>query len=129
MQRDVENVEAIYRAWNRHDLPGVLRCLGRDVEIVQSAELPWGGIHLGHPGAQQFFAVIEAHLDSRVEIERLIDAGDHVVALGRTVGKARATGLEVNVPLVHVWRFRDARVSRLDAFTDNTAILGALGAA
>jgi ketosteroid isomerase-like protein len=127
MQRDVENVEAIYEAFRRRDLPAVLRHLGKDVEIVQSAELPWGGIYLGHAGAQQFFTALQTHLDSRVEMERLIDAGDHVVAVGRTVGKARAAGMEFEVPVVHVWRFRDGRVSRFEAYIDNATMLGALG--
>jgi ketosteroid isomerase-like protein len=129
MQRDVENVEAIYVAFGRRDLPAVLRHLGKDIEIVQSAELPWGGIYLGHAGVQQFYTALQTHLDSRVEMERLLDAGDHVVAVGRTVGKARSTGLEFDVPVVHVWRFRDGRVSRFEAYIDNTAMLCALGAA
>jgi ketosteroid isomerase-like protein len=127
MQRDIENVEAIYEAFGRRNLPALLRCLGKDIEIIQSAELPWGGIYLGHAGVQEYFTALQTHLDSRIEMERLIDAGDHVVAVGRTTGKARSTGLEFDVPLVHVWRFRDGRVSRFEAYTDNATMLGALG--
>ena len=127
MQRDIELIEAIYAAFGRRDLPALLRHLGNDVEIIQSAELPWGGIHLGHAGVRQFFTALQIHLDSHVEMERLIDAGDHVVAVGRTVGKACATGLEFDIPVVHVWKFRDGRVSRFEAYLDNTAMLGALG--
>ena len=129
MQRDLEQVEAIYAAFDRRDLPALLRYLGKDIEMIQSSELPWGGIYLGHAGVQQFFAALQTHLDSRIEVERLIDAGDHVVAVGRTVGKTRSTGMEFEVPLVHVWRFRDGRVSRFEAYTDNATMLAALGAA
>jgi ketosteroid isomerase-like protein len=83
MQRDVEKVEEIYGAWGKRDLTSILLRMAQDVEVVPSPELPWGGEYSGHDGMRQFFAVWAEHLDSRLLLERLIDAGDQVVAVGR----------------------------------------------
>ncbi len=66
------------------------------------------------------------HLDSRTEVECLIDAGERVVAVGRMVGRARATGLEFDVPVVHVWTVKTGQIARLEAFTENETLLAAL---
>ena len=94
MHRDLEKVHEIYDAYERRDLVTVFQLLAKDVEFLQSTELPWGGHYTGHDGVRQFLEALREHVDSRVELEHLIDAGDRVVAVGRTVGKARATKLE-----------------------------------
>src|SRR5262249_42869224 len=127
MQRDLEKVQDIYDAYERRDLVSVFQLLSKDVEFLQSTELPWGGHYTGHDGARQFMAALREHVDSLVVLERLIDAGDHVVAVGRTVGKACATKLEFDVPVVHVWTLQDGQVSRFEAYIDNATMLAALG--
>ncbi len=127
MQRDIEKVEEIYTAYQRRDFKSVLMLMAKDVEIMQSAELPWGGLYLGQDGVRRFLNLLAEHLDSRILIERLIDAGDRVVTVGRTVGKARKTQLEFDVPLVHVWTFHDGLVTRFEGYIDNPTMLAVLG--
>jgi ketosteroid isomerase-like protein len=127
MQRDVEKIEEIYDAHAKQRVEAILLLMAKDVECAQSPELPWGGHYTGHSGARQFFAARAEHLDARVLIERLTDAGDRVVAVGRILGKTRSTQLEFDVPVVHVWTFRDGQVSRLEACTDNPTMLATLG--
>jgi hypothetical protein len=127
MQRDLEKVQEIYGAYERRDLVSVFQLLAKDVEFIQSTELPWGGHYIGHDGVKQFLAVLREHVNSRVILERLIDAGDRVVAVGRTVGKACATQLEFDVPVVHVWTLQDGQVARFEAYIDNATMLAALG--
>ncbi|HYG34566.1 MAG TPA: nuclear transport factor 2 family protein [Clostridia bacterium] len=127
MHRDVEKVEQIYRAFGRRNLESALHVMAEKVEIIQSPELPWGGQYVGHDGVKQFVAVLTQHLDSRVVIERFIDAGEHIVAVGQTVGKARATNLEFEIPFVHVWTFHEGQVIRFQPYIDNATMLAALG--
>jgi uncharacterized protein len=127
MQRDIEKVEELYSAYQKRDLKSVLLLMAKDVEVMQSPELPWGGLYRGHDGVRQFLSALAERLDSRVLIERLIDAGDKVVAVGRTVGKARATQLEFDVPLVHVWTFHDGLATRFESYIDNATMLAVLG--
>jgi uncharacterized protein len=127
MQRDIEKVEELYDAYRKRDWNAILSVLAKDVEITHSPELPWGGNYRGHTGARQFLAAVTVHLDSRIVIERLIDAGDQVVAIGRAVGKVRATRLEFDVPMVHIWTFRDGQVTAMRSYMDNATMLPALG--
>ena len=126
MQRDVERVEELYGAFARLNISGVLMLMANDVEIVQSAELPWGGSYRGHEGVRQFLGKLAEHIESHLEIETLIDAGEHVVAVGRTMGKTRATRLEFNIPIVHVWTLRDGLVTRFEPYLDNATMLAVL---
>ena len=127
MQRDIEKVEEVYAAYARQDFKSVLELLAKDVEFIQSAELPWGGVHAGHEGVRRLLNTVAEYLDSRVLIERLIDAGDKVVAVGRSVGKTRATKLEFDVPVVHIWTFHEGLVTRLESYLDNQTMLAVLG--
>ena len=127
MQRDIETVEELYAAFQRRDLRSLLQVLHKDNELVHSAELPWGGVYRGHDGARQVINAVTENLDLRVLIERLIDAGDKVVAVGRSVGKTRATRLEFDVPIVHVWTFHDGLATRFESYIDNPTMLAVLG--
>ena len=127
MQRDIEKVEEIYTAFERRDFKSVLMLMAKDVEFLQSAELPWGGSYSGPEGVRRFLTLVAENLDSRIVVERLIDAGDRVVTVGRTVGKARKTQLEFDVPLVHVWTFHDGLVTRFESYIDNPTMLAVLG--
>ncbi len=106
----------------------MLLLLAEDAETVQSSELPWGGHFVGREGFRQFYDTWVKHVEVRLEFEQAIDAGDHIVAVGRSIGKARGTQLEFEVPIVHVWTFRGGQVVRLEAYTDNATLLAALGA-
>jgi uncharacterized protein len=119
-------VQELYDAFARRDLPKVFSLLSPDIEIVQSKELPWGGSYRGHDGASQFFAKLGSHINSALDIERLIDAEDHVVAIGWTHGTVNATGASYRVPIAHVWRVRDGLVIQTQFFIDNPNMLEAL---
>jgi ketosteroid isomerase-like protein len=127
MERDIERIAELYASFQKRDLETILELSSPEITIVQSTELPWGGEYHGHEGLKKFLAALAQHLDTRVEIERLIDAGDHVVAVGRTVGKARATQLEYDVPIVHVWTVEAGLITRFEAYIDNATMLAALG--
>jgi ketosteroid isomerase-like protein len=68
-------------------------------------------------------------IDSSVTIERCIDAGDHVAAVGRTRGHVRAGGVPFDVPIVYVWAVRDGRLARLEVYIDVPAMQEALATA
>lgn len=122
----VQTVEELYDAFARRDLPKVFSLLSPDIEIVQSEELPWGGLYRGHDGARQFFSKLGSHIHSTLDIERLISAEDHVVAIGWTHGTVNATGATYRVPIAHVWCVQDGLVTQTQFFIDHPAMLDAL---
>ena len=54
-------------------------------------------------GIVQFFGTLMTNIDTRVERSALIACGDHVVEVGRTRGRALATGDMFDVTEVHIW--------------------------
>jgi len=127
-QERIELVQRAYDAFARGDLPGLFALMAPEVEVSQSPELPWGGHYRGHAEVRQFLIKLTQHIQSRVEVERLIDAGEHVVAMGWTRGTVRATGAAFDVPVAHVWKVRDGRLLRFYAYIDNAKMLAALHA-
>jgi uncharacterized protein len=129
-QENVELTKGLYAAFFRQDMPAILKMTSPHIEVVQSAELPWGGHYRGHEGLQQFFGKLMECLNNRaLPIERYLDAGDHVVAIGRTQGIVLANGRPFDVPLAHVWQVRDGVVVRFAPFIDNPTMRGVLGSA
>ena len=127
MQRNPkQTVKELYDAFGRRDLPKVFSLLSPDIEIVQSEELPWGGVYRGHDGARQFFGKLGSHINSTLDLERLIGAGDHVVAIGWTHGTVNATGANYRVPIAHVWLVRDGLVMQTQFFIEHPIMLEAL---
>lgn len=122
----IEVVQAVYAAFAVRDISKVFALLSPEIEIVQSTELPWGGVYRGHDGARQFFTKLTAHLDSTLEIERLINAGEHIVAVGWTQGKVNATGATYRVAIAHIWKVRDGQVMQAQFLIDNPTMLTAL---
>lgn len=119
-------VQEIYSAFGRRDVAAVFARLSPDVELVQSTELPWGGRYSGLEGAGQFMTKLTTHLDSAVTLERMIAAGDHVVAIGWTEGRVKAGGTPFRVPMAHVWQVNDGQVSRVQFFIDHAPMRTAL---
>ena len=115
-----------YAAYARRDLPAILALLDPQVELVQTALLPWGGTHRGLAGAQAFFGGIAQLTDAMPEPHEFIPAGDDVVVVGRLRGTARATGRPLDLDFAHVVTVRDGRFVRFAAYIDTPAMLAAL---
>jgi uncharacterized protein len=125
----VEVVRRMYAAFGRRDLPSILALATPDILIRQTELLPWGGEHVGPEGVRRFFERLTRHIDSTVELAAVYDAGDRVVAVGRTRGTVRAGGAPFDVQVVHLWRVIDGRVASFEAFIDAPAMRAALDAA
>ena len=122
----VQVVKGIYEAFAVRDVAKVFSHFAPDLEIRQTSALPWGGVYHGHAGAREFFERLTQQINSTVTIERMIDAVEHVVVIGRTAGRVNATGATYDVPLAHVWRVRGELVTRVEFHIDTPMMLAAL---
>jgi len=121
-------VQAAYQAFATRDAAKLFSLFSPEIEIVQTTEVPWGGVFHGHDGARQFFTTLTQHINSTLEIERWLNSGDHVVAIGWTAGTVNATGAKYRVPIAHVWKVHDGLVRRIQFLIDNPTMLTALSA-
>ena len=124
--KNEELVRDVYDAYARRDVAAALSHFSPEVGFVQTNQLPWGGEYQGIEGARASLGKLLANVDSRVEVEEIISAGDHVVVIGRTRGTVRASGAAFDVRAVHVWTVVDGSIRRFEAYIDTPAMLSAL---
>jgi uncharacterized protein len=126
MSEKTELLARTYRAMAEGDVETVLALIDPSITIAQAQELPWGGRYEGIDGFAEFFGKLRGTISSKVEVEQIFEAGDHVVEVGRTRGTVNATGAEFDVAEVHIWELRDGKAVSFRAYIDTPAMLAAL---
>lgn len=124
----IETVRAIYDAISTGDMAAIAARLSPDVKISQTRALPWGGEFEGLAGFAQFSRTLREHIASRVEIDRMFEAGEDVVVIGRTIGATKAKETPFEVAVAHVLTVRAGKVTQARYFIDTPAMLAALNA-
>ena len=127
-----ENVEAVREIAMRFNRDG---CMPEDlhdpdVELFNIRESPLPGPYRGYEGLREWregvFEVVE---EGRFEIDDLIDVdeADAVIFRVRLLGRARHTGVEIDIGWTTVNWFREGRVYRSESFTNRAEALEAAG--
>ena len=125
---EIETVRAVYDAISRGDTAAIVARLSPDIAITQTSELPWGGEFEGLAGFAQFSRTLREHIASRVEVERIFEAGEDVVVIGRTIGATKVKQTPFDVAIAHVLTVQDGKVVQARYFIDTPAMLEALRA-
>jgi ketosteroid isomerase-like protein len=129
-RENVETLRAAYDAWNRGDLEAVLERLDPDLEWEENPDVYPGldPIYRGHDGflkrQRDAFDVWEWF---RVEGQEFIDAREHVVVFLHLRGKGRHSGIEVEMRIYDVFRFRDGKVAQHRLYGTRAEALEAVG--
>ncbi len=85
MSPNIDLVRSLYDAFDRRDQAAVAAAMDPEVEFRQTEQLPWGGHYKGFPdGVHQFFSKLLSHVESKVDVERMWEAGNAVIVVGRT---------------------------------------------
>jgi ketosteroid isomerase-like protein len=119
-QQNVQTIQRAYEAFNRQDIPGVLAVFDPQIEWVDQGggRAPAGTFHGPQSVANDVFSIIPQNFDEfRADAEEFIDAGDHVVVVGRMRGKPKS-GSALDARCVHVWRMRDGKATGFRHFVD-----------
>ena len=117
-----------YAASARQDLTGMLADVAADVQWTEMAGFPCAGTYVG---AQQIidnvFAVLGRDWDGfSFTLERLIDGGDSVVALGVYRGSFHQTGKAMQARVAHVWQVAQDKVTHFEQFVDTRLVAAAM---
>jgi ketosteroid isomerase-like protein len=78
--------------------------------------------------AKLFFGKVHTYLDDHVAIEHILDGGDRIAVIGRGQGTIRGTGCPFDVPIMHLWAFKDGLAVRLEIVLDVPTMQTALQA-
>ncbi len=84
--------------------------------------------HRGWDGVLQFIGgQMEAFSEGWLEASEFIDRGDQLIVPYRFGGRARHTGLQVEFSFVHLIKFRNGKVTRLEVHKTEAEALEAAG--
>jgi uncharacterized protein len=110
-QQDVSTMRSAYEAFNRVDIPAVLAAFDPQIAWHEpgGGNAPRGTYQGAQRVATEVFSTIPENFDAfQAEPEQFIDAGEHVVVVGRFRGTAKR-GQTLDVPYAHVWRMRNGK--------------------
>jgi ketosteroid isomerase-like protein len=128
-----ENVEVVRRIYDQYaagDIDGLLSRVDPEIEFDLSDRLPDEGLHRGREEYRQFLKrTFELWADFQVEVEDLLDGGDAVVAIIHTTATGRASGIEIDERVGHVFWLRDEIPYRFKVFSERSEALAAAGLA
>jgi ketosteroid isomerase-like protein len=128
-QENVEIVRSGFDAFARGDTEGVLRLCDENIVVTQPPELP--GVspqQRGHSGVLEAFEIWPEQWDDyRIEILRMAEHGHHVVVRGRTSGRGKQSGVDVEMDFSFVFTVRDEKIVALGIFMREDQALEAAG--
>jgi uncharacterized protein len=124
-EANVDVLKRGYAALNRGDLSVVLGLLHPDIEWHEPAPSPEAGSHRGRESFERFLrGWLESFEDFQVEPERIVERDDRLVVWVRQTGRGRASGVEVDARLAHVWTVKDGKAIRWEATGRPDEVLG-----
>jgi ketosteroid isomerase-like protein len=130
-QENVELTRAGYEAFRVGNAPAIVGLLDPEIEWVGwsgNDRLPGGGTFRGLAELVTGVFGRMQHTWTAFEFrpETYLDAGDHVIVIGRMWGESRESGVEVDVPFAHVWRVEAGKARRVELYTDTLTVFEAL---
>jgi hypothetical protein len=124
-QKNVEVVRRSYAAWNQREFDQALELFDPEIEwtFAGGAQVPGAdATYHGHGAVRHFWETfIEPWAQINIEVEEIRSIGDLAVALVRFRATGRGSGVELDVPFVHLFSFRGSKVIRFQAFADRNA--------
>jgi ketosteroid isomerase-like protein len=101
-----------------------------EIEWVVAREHPEARTLVGREAVLAYFRAWEEILDDpRLEMNRFIDAGVPVVAVGTVRGTGAGSGADVQVPIALVCTIKDRKLVHVEEYLDTNEALDAAGVA
>ncbi len=89
-------VEEMYAAGARNDFEGVMKCMDKDVVVIEPPYLPYGGTYKGIGEFQRLLGIITAYADlSTVRLQYAVAEGDRVMAVLNILDKGTGKDLHL----------------------------------
>jgi ketosteroid isomerase-like protein len=125
---NLEALRTLLELWNTGDDAGIIELLDPEAELRPLRAQLEGTEFRGAEGLRQMRAVLERDWeDLRFAAEELRENGDLAVSLGQIRATGRVSGVELDVPIAFLWRFRDGKVVFAQSFSDPAEALRAAG--
>ena len=131
MADSVAVIRSVYEAFSKGDVAAVLAAFDPNVEWNEAEHFPyWTGQAFRGPQAvvDGVFARIPKDFDGfRVDVRRIVGAGDTVLVEARYRGTAKATGKPLDAQVAHVWDLRNGKAVKFQQYTDTWLVAQVTG--
>ena len=125
---DIEELKRGYAAIGRRDWDQVGALYDPEIEWTDPPEIPGGGTHVGLEAVRASWEqYTEALEEWALEPQEILHGTDDILVRSKVSGKARHTGIPIDLELYQVWTARDGRLIRHRAFLDRNNALAAAG--
>jgi ketosteroid isomerase-like protein len=114
-------VESTFDAWNRGDIDAFAAHAAEDVAWLEVSGRPEGAPteRLGRDRMRKSLeSLFDAWESYHLEVERIEEVGDRVVAVVREVARGRSSGLEVDGRWGYLVTVEDGLIVRIEAYRD-----------
>ena len=128
-QENVRLAFEVMDALSQRDLPKLIAITDPEVEWHSFfAQLGQGGVYHGHDGTRQFQSDVNDVFEiARADLDRGIGAGDAVVLTGRFHYRGHGSGVEADLALGWVLKFRRGKLIYFRAFREPDRAFEAVG--
>jgi ketosteroid isomerase-like protein len=130
-QENVELVRRLSEATDAHGWKAALDLVEQqcddDFEWIEDPSWPGGETCRGVAAVRALLADRTETLDVDVQTEKLIDAGDEVVAFSCWRGRGHASGVQTELHVATVTTVRAGRIARVRFYLDRHEALKAVG--
>jgi len=128
MKTSLQIVADHYSASARNDAAGMMVDTAPDVAWTEMAGFPCAGTWVGADQIMtNVFGVLAREWDNyRFSLEKLIDGGDHIVAVGTYLGTYKKTRKAMQARVTHVWRLSKGEIIAFEQFTDTLLVAKAM---
>jgi ketosteroid isomerase-like protein len=121
---NVELVERALAALNSGNIEALVAVCDEDFELDMSDRVFNPATYRGHEGIRQFHREVLDVWEHYVwEPEQVLEQANRVLALVRTTGKGRGSGLEVDRQTAMIWTVRGDRALSLRFYRDRKRAL------
>ena len=122
MPDNTATIRGVYDAFLRGDITAVVAAMDEQIEWNEAEHVTyWPGAPFVGPHAvlTGVFARLPQDFDNfRVEIGRMVAAGDTVLVEARYRATAKATGKPLDAQVAHIWDLRGGKIVRFQQYTD-----------
>jgi uncharacterized protein len=127
-QENMEIVRRAHEALNAGNIDELVTLCHPDFQLDMSDRVLNPAVYQGHDGIRKFYVEVQDVWERYVwEPEELRDEGDTVVALLRSEGRGRGSGVEIDRKTAMVWTVRAGKALGLRFYREPERALEAVG--
>jgi len=126
-----ENVEVVRRAYSyveQGDFQALVELFDPDAEYIEDPRIPGAVTRQGRAEIRRYGESLSRYWQSiELKIERCAQRGADVVVFSSIRARAKASGVELDRPLFHVFSVRDGKLVRAQWLSSESEALEAAG--